>query len=153
MLFTLWLACLEPASPDVEAAPEALHRRPDLAFPLAAPRDRELARQLDALRTPDAGAHHRDDDGRPTHVNRLALEQSAYLLQHAHNPVDWYPWGDEAFEKAKAENKLVLVSIGYSACHWCHVMEHESFEDTTVANLMNKHFVSILCILKKRPIL
>jgi len=62
-----------------------------------------------------------------THTNRLAKETSPYLLQHAHNPVDWYPWGDEALEKAKQENKLILVSIGYSACHWCHVMEHQSF--------------------------
>ena len=62
------------------------------------------------------------------------MKASPYLLQHAHNPVDWMPWGKEAFEKAERENKLVLVSIGYAACHWCHVMEHESFEDTTVAN-------------------
>ena len=63
------------------------------------------------------------------HTNRLIDETSPYLLQHAYNPVDWYPWGDEAFSKAKAENKMLIVSIGYSACHWCHVMEHESFED------------------------
>lgn len=75
--------------------------------------------------------------------NKLAKEQSPYLLQHAHNPVDWYPWGDEAFEKARAEHKPVLVSIGYSACHWCHVMERESFENAEVAALMNEHFVCI----------
>ena len=63
------------------------------------------------------------------HTNRLIDETSPYLLQHAHNPVDWYPWGDEAFAKGKEEDKLVIVSVGYSACHWCHVMEHESFED------------------------
>jgi len=66
-------------------------------------------------------------------ANRLINETSPYLLQHAHNPVDWYPWGDEAFERAKTENKSVLVSIGYSACHWCHVMEHESFENEEIA--------------------
>ena len=63
------------------------------------------------------------------HVNRLAGETSPYLLQHADNPVDWYPWGDEAFARARAEDRPILLSIGYSACHWCHVMEHESFED------------------------
>ncbi|MBT6981387.1 MAG: thioredoxin domain-containing protein [Candidatus Marinimicrobia bacterium] len=77
------------------------------------------------------------------HQNRLANSQSPYLLQHASNPVDWYPWGDEAFEKAKEENKPIFLSIGYSTCHWCHVMEHESFEDSTVAAQMNKYFISI----------
>ena len=75
--------------------------------------------------------------------NRLANSQSPYLLQHASNPVDWYPWGDEAFKKAKNENKPIFLSIGYSTCHWCHVMEHESFEDSTVAELMNQNFVNI----------
>ena len=76
-------------------------------------------------------------------VNRLAQEQSPYLLQHADNPVDWYPWGEEAFAKAKAEDKPIFLSIGYSTCHWCHVMEHESFEDDSVAKLMNQWFVNI----------
>ena len=75
--------------------------------------------------------------------NRLVQSQSPYLMQHATNPVDWFPWGDEAFDKAKKENKPIFLSIGYSTCHWCHVMEHESFEDSTVAALMNKHFISI----------
>ncbi len=83
--------------------------------------------------------------------NRLASEQSHYLLQHAHNPVDWYPWGDEAFEKAKAENKPVIVSIGYAACHWCHVMERESFEDETTAAYMNSHFVCIKVDREEHP--
>ena len=77
------------------------------------------------------------------HTNRLIHESSPYLRQHAHNPVDWYPWGEEAFAKAKAENKLVLVSIGYSSCHWCHVMERESFMDEEVARSMNDHFICI----------
>jgi uncharacterized protein YyaL (SSP411 family) len=85
------------------------------------------------------------------YTNRLADETSPYLLQHAHNPVDWYPWGDEAFEKAKAEDKPVLVSIGYSACHWCHVMEHESFEDEATARIMNEHFVNIKVDMEERP--
>ena len=75
--------------------------------------------------------------------NRLIHEKSPYLLQHAYNPVDWHPWSNKAFEKAKAQDKPVFVSIGYSACHWCHVMEKESFDDTEVAALMNEAFVCI----------
>ena len=75
--------------------------------------------------------------------NHLIDESSAYLLQHAHNPVDWHPWCEEAFERARAEDKPVLLSIGYSACHWCHVMAHESFEDEAIAALMNRLFVNI----------
>ena len=85
------------------------------------------------------------------HSNRLAHETSPYLLQHAHNPVDWYPWGDEAFQKAKTENKPILLSVGYSACHWCHVMEHESFENEKIAALMNDLFVSIKVDREERP--
>lgn len=84
-------------------------------------------------------------------ANRLIHEKSPYLLQHAYNPVDWYPWGPEAFAKAKKENKPVLVSIGYSTCHWCHVMEHESFENAEIAALMNKSFVSIKVDREERP--
>jgi uncharacterized protein YyaL (SSP411 family) len=83
--------------------------------------------------------------------NHLINETSPYLLQHAHNPVDWYPWGDEAFEKARRENKPVLLSIGYSACHWCHVMAHESFENDDIAQLMNEHFVNIKVDREERP--
>lgn len=83
--------------------------------------------------------------------NRLATESSPYLLMHAHNPVDWFPWGEEAFTKARTENKLVIVSIGYAACHWCHVMEHESFSDPEVAQIMNNHFVSIKVDREERP--
>ena len=84
-------------------------------------------------------------------TNHLIHETSPYLLQHAHNPVEWYPWGDEAWQRAKKENKLVLVSIGYSSCHWCHVMERESFEDTAVANVMNQHFICIKVDREERP--
>jgi uncharacterized protein len=84
-------------------------------------------------------------------VNRLAAETSPYLLQHADNPVDWYPWGDEAFERARAEDKPVLLSVGYAACHWCHVMEHESFEDPETAALMNERFVSVKVDREERP--
>ncbi len=85
------------------------------------------------------------------HTNRLIHETSPYLLQHAHNPVDWYPWGQEAFEKAKRENKPILLSIGYSACHWCHVMERESFENEKIAALMNELFVNIKVDREERP--
>lgn len=86
-----------------------------------------------------------------SYTNRLVKETSPYLLQHAHNPVDWYAWGDEAFNRAKAEDKPVLVSIGYAACHWCHVMERESFEDPAVAAVMNEHFINIKVDREERP--
>src|SRR6266536_3129874 len=76
-------------------------------------------------------------------TNRLAAETSPYLLQHSENPVDWYPWGEEALARARDEDKPLIVSIGYSACHWCHVMERESFEDPDIAMLMNEHFVCV----------
>jgi len=85
------------------------------------------------------------------YTNRLAKEKSPYLLQHAHNPVDWYPWGQEAFDKAKKEDKPIFLSIGYSTCHWCHVMEHESFEDEEVAKVLNEKFVSIKVDREERP--
>ena len=85
------------------------------------------------------------------HSNRLAREKSPYLLQHKDNPVDWYPWGDEAFQKAKAEDKPVFLSIGYSTCHWCHVMEEESFENAETAKVLNDHFVSIKVDREERP--
>ena len=84
-------------------------------------------------------------------ANRLAQETSPYLLQHADNPVDWYPWGDEAFERARAEDKPILLSVGYAACHWCHVMEHESFEDAETALLMNERFVPVKVDREERP--
>ncbi len=86
-----------------------------------------------------------------THTNRLANESSPYLLQHAHNPVEWFPWGEEALQKAKNEDKPILVSIGYSACHWCHVMEHECFEKDDVAAVMNDFFVNIKIDREERP--
>ena len=76
------------------------------------------------------------------YTNQLINETSPYLLQHAHNPVNWYPWGEEALEKAKKENKPIIISIGYAACHWCHVMEHESFENEDVASLMRSCYQS-----------
>jgi uncharacterized protein len=87
----------------------------------------------------------------PTSTNRLAKESSPYLLQHAHNPVDWFPWGAEAFEKARKEKKFIFLSIGYSSCHWCHVMERESFSNKEVAEILNKHFVCIKVDREERP--
>ncbi|MFT7696504.1 MAG: hypothetical protein ACI8P2_005144, partial [Candidatus Latescibacterota bacterium] len=83
--------------------------------------------------------------------NRLALESSPYLRQHAHNPVEWYPWGDEALEKARDQERVILLSIGYSACHWCHVMERESFENEAIAAIMNEHFINIKVDREERP--
>jgi uncharacterized protein len=95
-----------------------------------------------------ATAPHAERRGRP---NRLIHEKSPYLLQHAHNPVDWYPWGEEAFARARAEGKPIFLSIGYSTCHWCHVMERESFEDEAVAELLNRDFVAIKVDREERP--
>src|SRR5438067_172806 len=85
------------------------------------------------------------------HTNRLSREKSPYLLQHQHNPVDWFAWGDEAFAKARREKKPIFLSIGYSTCHWCHVMERESFEDEKIAQFLNQHFVSIKVDREERP--
>src|SRR5215475_9607694 len=85
------------------------------------------------------------------HTNRLAREKSPYLLQHQFNPVDWYAWGDEAFAKARKENKPIFLSIGYSTCHWCHVMERESFENEEIAKFLNENFVSIKVDREERP--
>jgi uncharacterized protein YyaL (SSP411 family) len=102
-----------------------------------------------SLLSPVGGAPQGKDP--PKHTNRLAKEQSPYLLMHAHNPVDWYPWGPEAFAKAKKENKLIFLSIGYSSCYWCHVMERESFSNPEVAKLLNDHFVCIKVDREERP--
>ncbi|RYZ57091.1 MAG: DUF255 domain-containing protein, partial [Proteobacteria bacterium] len=84
-------------------------------------------------------------------ANHLANESSPYLLQHANNPVEWFPWGDAAFRKAAAEHKPIFLSIGYSTCHWCHVMEGDSFEKDDVAEILNKHFVAIKVDREERP--
>ena len=84
-------------------------------------------------------------------MNRLGHERSPYLLQHAENPVDWFAWGADAFAKARADDKPIFLSIGYSTCHWCHVMEHESFESPAVADVLNEHFVSIKVDREERP--
>jgi uncharacterized protein YyaL (SSP411 family) len=125
-------------------------------LPGAPPLDGALVARLDAAwRSRDAGyaprTKHLRPDGTPRYTNRLFLESSPYLRQHAHNPVNWYPWGDEAFETARRLGRPVLVSIGYSTCHWCHVMEEESFEDVEVARLLNERYVAIKVDREERP--
>lgn len=110
--------------------------------------DTGLAKQLRQALAAQSEAYiprteHLLADGSPKYLNRLILEDSPYLLQHAHNPVNWYPWGDAAFRQARKQNKPVFLSIGYATCHWCHVMERESFEDEAIAQLMNQHFIAI----------
>ncbi|HSB13465.1 MAG TPA: thioredoxin domain-containing protein, partial [Bryobacteraceae bacterium] len=85
------------------------------------------------------------------HTNRLAQEKSPYLLQHAHNPVDWHAWGEEAFDVARREDKPIFLSVGYSTCHWCHVMERESFEDDRIAEILNRDFVPVKVDREERP--
>ncbi len=129
-----------------------LHVRP--AAPARGGRSRgdRLLRERACLRAlPLARLPRPRDRRRLFAMNRLAQETSPYLLQHAANPVDWYPWGDEAFAKARAEDKPVLLSVGYSACHWCHVMERESFEDSATAQVMNELYVSIKVDREERP--
>ena len=106
-----------------------------------------LAAQGDAYRP---RTHHLHAE-RPIYTNRLIRERSPYLLQHAHNPVNWFPWGEEAFARARSENKPIFLSIGYSTCHWCHVMERESFEDEEIAALINRHFIPIKVDREERP--
>ncbi|MCB1095633.1 MAG: thioredoxin domain-containing protein [Verrucomicrobiae bacterium] len=103
------------------------------------------------LSTMDADETKAGDAKAHKYTNRLAKEKSPYLIQHQHNPVDWYPWGDEAFEKARKENKPIFLSIGYSTCHWCHVMERESFENEEIGKYLNEHFVSIKLDREERP--
>ncbi|WP_242342348.1 thioredoxin domain-containing protein [Anaeromyxobacter terrae] len=125
-------------------------------LPGADPFSEALARRLsDAVRAKGDGyvprTHHLDAQGRPRFTNRLILEKSPYLLQHAHNPVSWRPWGEEAFEDARRTGRPVFLSVGYSTCHWCHVMEGESFEDEEIARVLNERYVPIKVDREERP--
>ncbi|MFO0722234.1 MAG: thioredoxin domain-containing protein [Myxococcota bacterium] len=127
-----------------------------MSLPGAPPIDDQLSERLNsAVRARGPGyqprTRHRQSGGTPRFTNRLILETSPYLLQHAHNPVNWFPWGDEAFEVAKQLDRPVLLSIGYSTCHWCHVMEEESFEDVEIAERLNSLFVPIKVDREERP--
>src|SRR3954471_13313957 len=130
----------------------------ELRRPLCRPGNHRVGalRVAETSRCPDRDCEQRGPVLHPAIIvaemaNRLGAETSPYLLQHADNPVDWYPWGDEAFERARAEDKPVLLSVGYAACHWCHVMEHESFENAETASLMNERFVNIKVDREERP--
>ncbi|MCP4429715.1 MAG: DUF255 domain-containing protein [Gammaproteobacteria bacterium] len=121
-----------------------------------APRSEKLTRQIEQALDSKGSAYqprteHLQKDGSPIYTNRLILEDSPYLIQHAHNPVDWYPWGPEAFAVAKRENKPIFLSIGYSTCHWCHVMERESFESSRIASILNQNFIAIKVDRERRP--
>ncbi len=136
--------------------PNAASVEGDPELPGVARVDEDLQRELNrALGSQESTyvprTHHLDNDGSPQFTNRLILESSPYLLQHAHNPVNWYPWSEAAFERAKRENKPVFLSIGYSTCHWCHVMERESFEDEEIAAFLNRHFIAIKVDREERP--
>ena len=95
--------------------------------------------------------HHLDPSGAPRYLNRLIETSSPYLLQHAHNPVSWWPWGPEAFAEARRRDVPILLSVGYATCHWCHVMERESFEDLEIAEVVNRGFVAIKVDREQRP--
>ncbi len=130
-----------------------IHHEP---LPGAEPFTQQLLVKLEAMKV-KRGPHytprtrHRNPDGSAKYTNRLFLETSPYLLQHAHNPINWYPWSDKAFETAQKHHRPVIISIGYSTCHWCHVMEEESFEDEAIANYLNAHYVMIKIDREERP--
>ncbi|MFZ1866545.1 MAG: thioredoxin domain-containing protein [Polyangiales bacterium] len=128
----------DPRLPGVTTVDEALQERLDRAL---ASKGRDYVPRT----------RHVNEDGSPRFTNRLIEQSSPYLLQHAHNPVNWYPWSDEAFERAKREHKPIFLSIGYSTCHWCHVMERESFEDEEIAEFLNRHFIAIKVDREERP--
>jgi hypothetical protein len=153
-LASLWTAC-GPTTVAEEAGTEE-RPMPSLGLPGAEPHPAELRERLRAA-VAEKGAgyeprtHHFAPAGGPLYTNRLILEDSPYLLQHAHNPVNWYPWGPEAFEEAAREDKPIFLSIGYSTCHWCHVMERESFESVEIARILNERFVAIKIDREQRP--
>jgi uncharacterized protein YyaL (SSP411 family) len=153
------------ASADAEAPAETAEKRvanptagtlPGAAPPVAVPYDAALQAQLDrAWKNRRQGyrprTKHLHPDGTPRFTNRLFLSPNPYLQQHAHNPVNWYPWGDEAFDAARRLGRPVLLSVGYSTCHWCHVMEEESFEDVEIARFLNEHYVAVKVDREERP--
>jgi hypothetical protein len=151
------LACdrVHKSEPDVAPDP-SIAAESDPRLPGVASADEALQQRLDQVLASKGPSyvprtHHLTDDGSPRFTNRLIEESSPYLLQHAHNPVNWYAWSDEAFERAKRENKPIFLSVGYSTCHWCHVMERESFEDEEIAAFLNRHFIAIKVDREERP--
>jgi uncharacterized protein YyaL (SSP411 family) len=149
-------ALADPAAPVTQEALPNAHELGTGSLPGAIPPPPELAGELRAAwrrrpRDYRPRTRHLNPDGTPRYTNRLFLSSSPYLLQHAHNPVDWYPWGDEAFDAAKRLGRPVLLSVGYSTCHWCHVMEEESFEDEEIARFLNEHYVAVKVDREERP--
>ena len=129
----------------------AAKRRMLVAGCLALAASAACAKRADETARAGPGVRVETVDGRAQYTNRLITEKSPYLQLHAHNPVDWFPWGAEAFAKARREGKPIFLSVGYSTCHWCHVMEAESFSDPAIAELMNRSFVSIKVDREERP--
>jgi hypothetical protein len=155
ILLLLAAGSLRAADPPTVATAEA-SPAPSAALPGAAPFPAALAAELGSAwerrpRRHRPRTRHLEADGAPRYTNRLFLESSPYLQQHAHNPVNWYPWGDEAFETARRLGRPVLLSVGYSTCHWCHVMEEESFEDVEIARFLNEHYVAVKVDREERP--
>ncbi len=152
LLTAVWLGFgCTPSTPQTDPSEAS-----DPPLPGVARVDQSLRQELDQLRLAmgddyEPRTHHLDADGTPKFTNRLIRESSPYLVQHAHNPVNWYPWSAEAFERAKRENKPIFLSVGYSTCHWCHVMERESFEDEEIAAFLNEHFIAIKVDREERP--
>jgi hypothetical protein len=152
LAFALLAACLGGCRRTVERA--ALDRAAKPA--LQDGEDAELQGRLQqALRAKGPSyvprTRHKQPDGTPKFTNRLILESSPYLLQHAHNPVNWFAWGEQAFERARSLQRPIFLSVGYSTCHWCHVMEEESFEDEAIAAFLNEHYVCIKVDRELRP--
>ena len=162
-LSATWLAAAVLAAPGCTSSCASLAPRKDLSVPDSSLRPspgapplppdvaRRIALALAERRPGDVPRTRHRDAGGPHFANRLVLETSPYLRQHAHNPVNWYPWGDEAFAEAKRTGKPVFLSVGYSTCHWCHVMEEESFEDLEVARFLNESYVAIKLDREERP--
>ena len=152
-IFLICTACTNDSS---EFAKSALKSDQDSSLPGVGKYSKDLIEKFASTKEKRGKDYkprtkHFNKDGQAKYTNRLFLETSPYLLQHAHNPVNWYPWGDEAFKKAKELNRPVLLSVGYSTCHWCHVMEEESFEDVEVAKFMNENYIAIKVDREERP--
>ena len=146
-------SCSHDASSSSSASASASASALASASPVTTPELRDALRAAARAKGPAyvPRTRHKNADGSPIYVNRLIRETSPYLLQHAHNPVDWFPWGDEAFETARRTGRPVLLSIGYSTCHWCHVMEEESFEDDEIARTINDKYIAIKVDREERP--
>jgi uncharacterized protein YyaL (SSP411 family) len=152
LLFSCMLTISATASEETIDQTEVLSKPKRMTMPHSPELQLRLQQSLAAKgKTYKPRTEHLQADGKPVYLNRLILEDSPYLIQHAHNPVDWYSWSDEAFAAAKLENKPIFLSIGYSTCHWCHVMEEESFDNPQVAKILNQHFISIKVDREQRP--